>query len=223
MDNSEYLESLEKKYNKQLQNDPASNCFVLLAEVLLKLKKSDKALKVLVNGLRHNKYNTTARFLLGRIYFERWLIDSAKKEFEKVIKLAPDNIAVSKILLQIYTSEGNEDRVGEISRNILFFHPDNQELNEFLNELNSGSQTLELKDMVDEYADFKSSVLNVKDISNSKGSDIVSSTLAELYYEQGHYKDSLELYNKLLLINPADKSIIERIEKLKSLDVRSDG
>ena len=98
-----------------------------------------------------------------------------------------------------------------------------EELNEFLNELNSGSQTLELKDMVDEYADFKSSVLNVKDISNSKGSDIVSSTLAELYYEQGHYKDSLELYNKLLLINPADKSIIERIEKLKSLDVRSDG
>ena len=222
MNNSEYLESLEKKYNKQLQNDPASNSFVLLAEVLLKLKKSDKALKVLVNGLRHNKNNTTARFLLGRIYFERWLIDSAKKEFEKVIKLAPDNIAVSKILLQIYTSEGNEDRAGEISRNILFFHPDNQELNEFLNELNSGSQTLELKDMVDEYADFKSSVLNVKDISNSKGSDIVSSTLAELYYEQGHYKDSLELYNKLLLINPADKSIIERIEKLKSLDVRSD-
>lgn len=222
MKGNEYLERLEKKYDKQLQDDPASSSFVLLAEVLLKLKKSDKALKVLVNGLRHNKLNTTARFLLGRIYFERWLIDSAKKEFEKVLQLAPDNIAVSKILLQIYSSEGNEERVAEISKNILFLHPDNQELNEFLNELISGSQTLELKYIVDEYADFKSNALNVNDNSNNE-SDIVSSTLAELYYEQGYYKDSLEIYNKLLLINPADKSIIERIEKLKSLNVRSDG
>ena len=221
MKGSEYLERLEQKYDKQLQDDPASGSFVLLAEVLLKLKKPDKALKVLVNGLRHNKNNTTARFLLGRIYFERWLIDGAKKEFEKVLQLAPDNIAVSKILLQIYSSEGNDKRAAEITKNILFLHPDNQELGEFLNNLNSGSQTLELKHIVDEYADFKSSADNVKD--NNKESDIISSTLAELYYKQGHYKDSLEIYNKLLLINPADKSIIERIEKLKSLNVSSEG
>lgn len=223
MSKSEYLESLEKKYNKQLQNDPASNCFVLLAEVLIKLGKTDNALKVLVNGLRHNKHNITARFLLGKIYFERWLIDGAKKEFEKVIKLAPDNIAVSKILLQIYTSEGNEERVRDISKNILFFHPDNQELKDFLDDLKSVSQVVELKDIVDEYSDFKSGVLNVNEISSSNEEEIVSSTLAELYYEQGHYRDSLELYNKLLLNNPADQSIIERIEKIKSLGVRSDG
>lgn len=224
MSNSEYLQSLEKKYNSQLQNDPASNCFVLLAEVLIKLRKSDKALKVLVNGLRHNKHNITARFLLGKIYFDRWLIDGAKKEFEKVIKLAPDNIAVSKILLQIYTSEGNEERVTEISKNILFFHPDNQELMNFLDDVKSGSNVVELKDIVDEYSDFKSGVSNVGEMMRSGNEEeIVSSTLAELYYEQGHYKDSLELYNKLLLNNPADQSIIERIEKIKSLSVRSDG
>ncbi len=224
MSKSEYLESLEKKYNSQLQNDPASNCFVLLAEVLIKLRKSDNALKVLVNGLRHNKHNITARFLLGKIYFDRWLIDGAKKEFEKVIKLAPDNIAVSKILLQIYTSEGNEERVGEISKNILFFHPDNQELMNFLDDVKSGSNVVELKDIVDEYSDFKSGVSNVSEMMRSGNEEeIVSSTLAELYYEQGHYKDSLELYNKLLLNNPADQSIIERIEKIKSLSVRSDG
>jgi len=223
MSNSEYLRSLELKYNNQLQNDPASNCFVLLAEVLIKLKKFDNALKVLVNGLRHNKHNTTARFLLGKIYFDRWIIDGAKKEFEKVIKLAPDNIAVSKILLQIYTSEGNTERVGEISKNILFFHPDNHELNDFLDKLNSGEKPLELKDIVDEYSDFKSGVSTVNNIGNINESEIVSTTLADLYYEQGHYNDSLELYNKLLLNNPEDKRIIERIEKIKSLDVRSGG
>ncbi len=223
MSNSEYLRSLEIKYNKQLQNDPASNCFVLLAEVLIKLKKIDNALKVLVNGLRHNKHNTTARFLLGKIYFDRWIIDGAKKEFEKVIKIAPDNIAVSRILLQIYTSEGNEKRVTEISKNILFFHPDNQELKDFLNELSAGDQPVELKDVVDEYSDFKSGVSSLNEKADVEEAEIVSSTLADLYYEQGHYNDSLELYEKLLLNNPGDKRIIERIEKIKSLHVKTDG
>ena len=223
MSNSEYLRSLEIKYNNQLQNDPASNCFVLLAEVLIKLKKIDNALKVLVNGLRHNKHNTTARFLLGKIYFDRWIIDGAKKEFEKVIKIAPDNIAVSRILLQIYTSEGNETRVAEISKNILFFHPDNQELKDFLNELSAGDQPVELKEIVDEYSDFKSGVSTLNENADVEEAEIVSSTLADLYYEQGHYNDSLELYEKLLLNNPGDKRIIERIEKIKSLHVKANG
>ena len=221
MSNSEYLKSLEIKYNNQLKNDPSSNCFVLLAEVLIKLKKTDNALKVLVNGLRHNKHNTTARFLLGKIYFERWLIDGAKKEFEKVIKLAPDNIAVSKILLQIYTSEGNDERVNEISKNLLFFHPDNRELKDFIDQLKAGDQPVELKDVVEEHSDFKSGVVNVNNVSDNE-TEIVSSTLADLYYEQGHYSDSLEIYSKLLQNNPEDKRIIERIEKIKSLDIRTD-
>lgn len=223
MSNSEYLESLELKYNTQLQNDPTSNCFVLLSEVLIKQKKFDKALKVLVNGLRHNKHNTTARFLLGKLYFDRWIIDGAKKEFEKVIKLAPDNIAVSKILIQINISEGNHERADQISRNLTFFHPDNEELKDFLNEIKSGKQVVELKEIVDDYSEFKSGVANYPDINEINQTEIVSTTLADLYYEQGHYSDSLEIYNKLLLNYPGDKRIIDRIEKIKSLDERSGG
>ncbi len=223
MSNNEYLESLELKYNTQLQNDPTSNCFVLLAEVLIKQKKFDNALKVLVNGLRHNKHNTTARFLLGKLYFDRWIIDGAKKEFEKVIKLAPDNIAVSKILIQIYISEGNHERADLISRNLIFFHPENKELKDYLNEIKSGKQVVELKEIVNEYSEFKSGVANYRDKNEINQSEIVSATLADLYYEQGHYYDSLEIYNKLLLNYPGDKHIIDRIEKIKSLDESSDG
>ncbi len=223
MSNSEYLESLELKYNTQLQNDPTSNCFVLLAEVLIKQKKFDNALKVLVNGLRHNKHNTTARFLLGKLYFDRWIIDGAKKEFEKVIKLAPDNIAVSKILIQIYISEGNHERADQISRNLIFFHPDNEELKDFINEIKSGKQVVELKEIVDEHSEFKSGVAYYQDINEINQPEIVSTTLADLYYEQGHYSDSLEIYNKLPLNYPGDKRIIDKIEKIKSLDERSDG
>ena len=108
--------------------------------------------------------------------------------------------------------------------NLIFFHPDNQELKDFLIELKSGEQPVELKDIVDEYSDFKSgSVTEVNNISSDSETEIVSSTLADLYYEQGHYGDSLEIYNKLLINNPQDKRIIERIEKIKSLDMRSDG
>lgn len=223
MNNNEYLKSLETKYKKQLEDDPASNCFVLLAGVLIKLKKTDDALKVLVNGLRHNKENTTARFLLGKIYFERWLIDNAKNEFEKVIKLAPDNIAVSKILLQIYISEGNNKRVLEISDKLAFYHPGNQDLLDFIEELKSGQQPLELNDIVDEQSAFRSGVKIKKEPEAGTGKEIVSTILADLYFDQGYYSESLELYNKLLLNNPEDQRIIERIEKIKSLDMSSEG
>ena len=69
MNNSEYLNKLEEKYSRKLNDDPTSSCFVLLAEILIKKKKTDEALRVLVNGLKHNKHNITGRFLLGKIYF----------------------------------------------------------------------------------------------------------------------------------------------------------
>lgn len=224
MNNSDYLEKLELKYNSQLEADPESNCFVLLAEVLIKQKKFDAALKVLVKGLRHNKHNTTARFLLGKLYFDRWMIDSAKKEFEKVIKLAPDNIAVSRILVQIYLSEGDTDSAHEIVKTLLFYHPDNAEIKNLIEDVKSGKQHMFLEEI--NTGDQELKIVNY-DLSlrsdEQDSSEIVSKNLADLYYNQGHLSDSLEIYEKLLLKSPGDKVLMEKIEKIRSLEINSNG
>ncbi|MGI9533874.1 MAG: tetratricopeptide repeat protein [Thermodesulfobacteriota bacterium] len=202
-----------------LKDDPSSNCFVLLAEILIKRKKIEDALKVLVNGLRHNKHNITARFLLGKIYFERWMIDNAKREFEKVIKLAPDNIAVSKILIQIYTSEENIDAALKVAKKLLFYHQENEEIKLIINQLSTGNYIKEPdKPSID-----NDSVINPLSayLTETSGNevDLATETLANLYFEQGHHARAIEILNKLLEQNPGNNELLEKIEKIKKAEL----
>ena len=99
------LVRFEEKYARILSEDPSSVTFIFLAQVLHKQGKVDKAIKVLINGLKYNRNSVTGRFLLGKIYYDRWLIEQAKREFNAVIELAPDNLAACKMLVQIHKSE----------------------------------------------------------------------------------------------------------------------
>jgi len=220
MKSSTYLENLENKYINMLKEDPSSNCFVLLAEVLIKRKKVDEALKVLVNGLRHNKHNITARFLLGKIYFERWMIDSAKKEFERVIKLAPDNIAVSKILIQIYISEQNLDAALQLAKKLSFYHSENEEIKAIIKNLNSG---ISIKQQTQSDVENKTSSNQPSDYIAEASSDsydtLATETLANLYFEQGHYAQAIEILNKLLEQSPGNIDLLEKIEKIKKAEL----
>ena len=75
------LVKFEEKYARILTQDPSSVAFIFLAQVLYKQGKIDKAINVLINGLKYNKKSVTGRFLLGKIYYDRWLIEQAKREF----------------------------------------------------------------------------------------------------------------------------------------------
>ncbi|MGE0369317.1 MAG: tetratricopeptide repeat protein, partial [Candidatus Dadabacteria bacterium] len=59
----EDLQMFAEKYEKVLADDPSSVAFIFLAQVLYKQGKVDKAINVLVNGLRYNKKSVTGRFL----------------------------------------------------------------------------------------------------------------------------------------------------------------
>ena len=220
MNDSIYLENLENKYLKMLEDDPTSNCFVLLAEVLIKRKKIDEALKVLVNGLRHNKHNITARFLLGKIYFERWMIDSAKREFEKVIKMAPDNIAVSKILIQIYISEENFDAALNIANKLSFYHSENEEIKAIIEQLNSGVHVKKPVFTDDgNNAEAVQPTVYMTELSSDENETLATETLANLYFEQGHHARAIEILNKLLEQSPGNIDLMEKIEKIKKAEM----
>ena len=215
MDSSAYLENLENKYTKMLKDDPTSNCFVLLAEVLIKRKKVDEALKVLVNGLRHNKHNITARFLLGKIYFERWMIDNAKREFEKVIKLAPDNIAVSKILIQIYSSEEDFNSALQVAKKLSFYHPENEEIKIIVRQLSDGKSFKETGKTVNENNTPSHIPVYPTDDLITEDGNLATETLANLYFEQGHHDQAIKILNKLLEQNPGDVELLKKIEAIK--------
>ncbi len=115
LSNDDLLE-LERKYEEILSEHPESKSFSLLAQILYNQGKTDKAIGVLIRGLGYNKNNVTARFLLGKIYYERWMIDQARKEMEKVLENAPDNLEAAKLLSQIYRSEDKLEKALETLR-----------------------------------------------------------------------------------------------------------
>lgn len=187
------LPELENKYEKILEDNPQSNSFILLAEILIKRKKIEKAIRVLNNGLKYNPSNTTAMFLLGKIYYENWMIDQAKKQFERVLSVSPDNLGSVNYLVQIYRSEDDLEKALEISRKSLFYFPGNTDIMDMVGSI---EKEIEVKELTMENT--IQSEKPEKHLSESESAGgMVSETLADIYLEQGYYRECIDIYEKL--------------------------
>lgn len=206
------LELLEKKYEEQLKNNPASNSFILLAEVLLKRNRIDKAISTLSRGLRKNKNSITARFLLGKAYFQSWNIDLAIKELQKVISLAPDHFSASELLIEIKKSEKKYDEALKIAKNLSFYYRGNSELQKITDEL------LLLIDKSDNDIVANNSE---KALGDKKGVSEKSfprtETLADIYISQRQYAKALDILTELVLRYPKNVSYQDKYNKVVHL------
>ncbi|TFG76956.1 MAG: hypothetical protein E4H21_04900 [Thermodesulfobacteriales bacterium] len=216
IDQNELL-ALEKKYETILSNDPASNTFCLLADIQYRLGKVDKATGVLIRGLGYNKNNATARFLLGKIYYDRWLIEQAKKEMKKVLELMPDNLEAAKLLSQIYKSEDNFNKALETLEETYVFHRDDTDIHSQINEIKKELSQIENKSSMQAFETPIES-RKVKEISmdDSLGnSEVLTGTMLNLYIEQGQYDKALEIIEHIYKNEEEKTSSIENLEKTK--------
>ena len=205
------LEELEVKYTKMLEEDPASDCFVPLSQLLMARGETDGALKVLTRGVKYNKENFTARYLLGKIYFERWIIDKARKELEMAIKLDPGNLDASKALLQIYSSEGNFKSALHLARNLCLCHPNNKDVRALFDQFNETDPAAK-----DERQGFRSSIC-VAESADPQSSDIAAETLANLYFDQGHYDRAAQMLDVLLKQDPFNMKLVQKRQAIRNL------
>lgn len=198
------LEELEKKYEEILEQNPRSNTFVMLAEVLIKRKKFKRAIEVLNRGLTTNRNNITARFLLGRIYYENWMIDQAKKHFEFILSVSPDNLASVNYLVEIYRSEGKLEKALGITQNALFYFPDNSDVTVMKEAIQK-----EITNVDTASAHESGNREPGSDDATDQEVAVASGTLADLYLKQGHYNECIKICDKLLLKN-YDPGIVEK-------------
>lgn len=206
------LDRLEKKYGEKLRDNPASSSFVLLAEVLLERNKVEKAVSVLIKGLRNNSNMITARYLLGKAYFMSWNIDLALKELGKVIKLAPDHFSASELLIEIKKSEKKYGEALEIVHNLSSYYRGNSELRRIREELESCMD--EAKENSDESADEKP---KVKIHKHNDKSFPRNDTIADIYISQGQYQKAIEILTELLFREPRNQSYREKYNRITNL------
>jgi tetratricopeptide (TPR) repeat protein len=214
------LVKFEEKYARILTQDPSSVAFIFLAQVLYKQGKVDKAINVLINGLRYNKKSVTGRFLLGKIYYDRWLIEQAKREFQAVVELAPDNLAACKMLVQIHKSEEAYGKALEILRSASAYHPHDGSIVSELGEIEASLSAAEKKEK-----EFKSARESIKTALESKsfeelesglkqhGKELYTETIADIYISQGLFERACGVLEKMIEIDPGNEAIREKLAK----------
>ena len=215
------LRIYQEKYEKILADDPGSLAFIFLAQVLYKQQRLDKALGVLAKGLRHNKDNVSGRFLLGKIYNEMWMIDQAKKEFKTVIKLAPDNLAASKALVEILKSEENYEKALEVLDSIHMFHPTDEYIISEIDEVRSkiaGLGTSKVLDInANEQIDKKYIAEKTDYNKNTEDpNSLVTETMADVYINQGLFDKAASILQEILINDPHNISVMKKLEISKS-------
>ena len=127
------IEKLKEKFEK----DPNSKLFLPLAEEYRKEGLLDQAVEVLQQGLEKHPAYTSARVLLGKIYFEKGMAEEARKELESVVASVPDNLFAYKKLSEIYRDTGETALAINACRAILKLNPMDGETLKNLEELES--------------------------------------------------------------------------------------
>jgi tetratricopeptide (TPR) repeat protein len=216
------LVKLNDKYEELLLKDPSSPSFVFLAEILRKQGDLHRATQILIKGLRSNPDSITARSILGKIYYDRWMIDQAKNEMEKVIRVAPDNIDAAKMLIQIYRSEENYTKALEICYSALVFNPEDNELTNDLKELEKEVSHDGIKIGTPKSNQIVNHIFELDErpeeepSSDSVIEELYTDAMANLYIDQGLYEKAIVVLEKLLAREPENTSIRTKLDLSKS-------
>jgi len=91
---------------RRVLTDPASIAFAQLAEECRRAGDHQEAVDVCRTGLAIHPGYTSARVTLGRALIQLNRLDEAKLEFERVLKLVPDNLTAIRGLAQVHERQG---------------------------------------------------------------------------------------------------------------------
>lgn len=95
-----------EELRRRVQSDPASLAFAPLAEEYRRLGRFGEAISICEVGLNRYPSYVSARVTLARILAQVGRLDDARREFEGVLHLAPENLTAIRALAEIHQSKG---------------------------------------------------------------------------------------------------------------------
>lgn len=120
---------------RRVHADPASIAFAQLAEEYRRAGHYQEAIKYCRAGLaRHSGY-LSARVILGRSLTELGELDDAAREFDLVLRSAPDNLAAIRGMAEIHHRRGDMTRALEFYKRALALARFDPDLEEAVNRL----------------------------------------------------------------------------------------
>jgi tetratricopeptide (TPR) repeat protein len=222
----EEIERLKEK----VESDPTSKLFVPLAEEYKKAGMLDEAIDVLIRGLERHPNYMSARVSLGKIYLEKGILTEASQEFEKVIRVIPDNLYAHKKLAEIYRNLGDKDKTIEELRIVLRLNPTDEGSANSLAALEGRftvqpevPETVETMMREEEPSEVpvmeKTEYGEIKEPLGKEAPEEPRARIrdADLYISEDRYAEALDVYRKILSVEPGNPYVLQRIEELRAL------
>jgi tetratricopeptide (TPR) repeat protein len=108
---------------QRLASNPASRAFVSLADEYLRQNLLEDAILVLTSGIQHHPTYVAARMMLGNAYQRAGRVVEARREFEEITRVHPENVLAYKKLALIYRDAGQLGETVAICNKILAIDP----------------------------------------------------------------------------------------------------
>ena len=90
-----------EELRRRVRVDPASIAFAALAEEYRRAGRYHEAVETCLAGLQRHPMYLSARVTLGQSLLELRRYDAAQEQFERVISLAPENLAATRGLAEV--------------------------------------------------------------------------------------------------------------------------
>jgi tetratricopeptide (TPR) repeat protein len=194
------------RYRQILAREPTSLIFAALAEAYRKRSLLRQAIEVCRRGLRAHPNFLSGRVALARAYAEAGQTELARKELEKVVSSAPDNLAAQRLLAEIYRENHNLDQLERTLHRILALDASDEKAREGL-----------------VWIEQQRGRPGAAEPEAAPGRRIVTRTLAEIYASQGYHDKAFEIYRELSSRQPENALYHARLADLKELLLQRGG
>ncbi len=224
-----------------LRHGPSQGTFFL---VLKKMKQEGRHSEVIQECLKAlGKYpeDINLRILLAESCFETGSVGQAEEELGKALLMIEDLISSYKLKAKIYMRQKRSEEAFDALKLFLAHNPLDQEALDLLEQVKSaqtdtaeeteeppeGKTLSEEKgdqavlDLLEQVGQPKEDTDETHHKSTEDGetisSEIATSTLAEIYYNQGQINEAISTYKKVLSNNPDDNGSRVRLSELNAL------
>ena len=162
----------------------------------------DQAKIVLQELIKTNPFFAPAKLGLGRVYFESGDLANARSILEEFSEFVPDHSLANKILAKIYIYFQQDKKARDKIQSVLDVSPEDSMAKKMLQEIEEASSFQE------ENLDNEDTKKNTVPTSTA--------TIAEIYRNQGHLAEALEIYQELLMQSSNNPIYQQRIAEIQN-------
>lgn len=188
-----------------LRHGPSQGTFFL---VLKKMKQEGRHSEVIQECLKAlGKYpeDINLRILLAESCFETGSVGQAEEELGKALLMIEDLISSYKLKAKIYMRQKRSEEAFDALKLFLVHNPQDQEALDLLEQVGQPK------------GDTDQAHHESTEDGETISSEIATSTLAEIYYNQGQINEAISTYKKVLSNNPDDNGSRVRLSELNAL------